>query len=179
MNIYLMRHFKVAFTWNKTYTSKDFKVACQQYDNATIINQNTSLNDTNYIVYTSNLIRSHLTYVALNINNKMEKNEHIHEVPIAPFIDTSFKLPTFLWMLMGRLQWYINSKRQPETKKETYFRIEKLITQLKNSKDDILIIGHGFYFSQLKKVLKQNNYLGNSKSYYKNGEIITFHKKIS
>ena len=79
-------------------------------------------------------------------------------------------------MVIGRLQWYLNIKTQPEVKNDTLYKITLLINQLEKANKNTLIIGHGFYFSQLKKILKRKNYSGNSKNYYKNGEIIKFSK---
>jgi broad specificity phosphatase PhoE len=176
MNIYLMRHFEVDFEWEKKYTSEGFKAACNKYDNANIINQTVEFNSQNINVYISELIRSDLTYKALKLDARVNKTALINEVPIAPFIKTTFKLLTPIWMTMGRIQWFLNIKKQPEIRRDTQKKIELLINQLVVENNDILIIGHGFYFSQLKKVLKKKKYTGNGKSRYKNGEIVKFNK---
>jgi len=177
MDIYLMRHFKVDFEWEKKYSSKEFKIACDNYDNSDIINQTIEF-DSNDVqqIYISDLIRSNLTYKSLNIDIKTNKTDLINEVPILPFIKTKFKLPTSIWMILGRIQWFLNIKRQPEIRRDTLNKIETLISQLEKEKNNTLIIGHGFYFSQLKRVLKKMNYSGNGKSHYKNGEVIKFNK---
>ena len=177
MNIYLMRHFKVDFGWKKKYSSKEFEIACKEYDNSDIINQNIRFDSKGIQqVYISDLIRSDLTYKALKIDIKSDKTELINEVPIVPFINTKFKLPTFIWMTFGRIQWLLNIKKQPEIRYDTLKKIETLISRLEKEKNDTLIIGHGFYFSQLKKVLKKKRYSGKGKSHYKNGEIVKFNK---
>ena len=178
MNIYLMRHFKVDFEWKKKYTSTEFKIACNTYNKSNIFRQDVDFNTKDIQIYISELIRSELTYQALRINSKATKTSLINEVPIAPFRKTDLKLPTSLWRFMGRLQWFLNSKRQPETRRQTFNKIANLIKTIEDQKKDTLIIGHGFYFSQLKKVLKQKGYSGSGKSYYKNGEIVKFNKTI-
>jgi|TARA_B110000908_G_C10189648_1_gene419832 hypothetical protein len=82
-------------------------------------------------------------------------------------------------MTLGRIQWFLNVKKQPEVKRDTLNKIETLITLLEKEKKDVLIIGHGFYFSQLKRILKKMEYLGNGKNHYKNGEIIKFRKPVA
>jgi len=177
MNIYLMRHFKVDFEWKKKYSSREFKIACDKYDNFNIINQSVEFNSKDVQqIYISNLIRSSLTYKALRVDIKANKTNLINEVPIVPFIKTKIKLPTFVWMIAGRIQWYLNIEKQPEIKRDTLKKIETLINILEKEKINTLIIGHGFYFSQLKRVLKKRGYLGNGKSHYKNGEVIKFNK---
>ena len=177
MNIYLMRHFKVNFNWKKKYSSKEFKIACEEYDNSNIVIQNTEFDSKDIQqIYISNLIRSNLTYKALKIEIKANKKELINEVPIAPFVNTNLKLPIFIWMTFGRIQWLLNIKQQPETKRDTLKKIKSLINLLEEEKKDTLIIGHGFYFSQLKRELKKNKYSGKRKLYFKNGEIVKFIK---
>ncbi|WKX76363.1 hypothetical protein [Zobellia laminariae] len=171
-----MRHFKVDFEWEKTYTSTEFKLACNKYDSSKIIRQNVEFNHRDIQIYISELTRSESTYIALGINIYAYKTGLINEVPIAPFSETNLKLPTPLWKVMGRLQWFLNIKRQPEIRRHTLNRIHVLMNRIEEEKKDILIIGHGFYFSQLKRILKKRGYSGNGKSYYKNGEIVKFHK---
>ena len=177
MNIYLMRHFKVDFEWKKKYSSTGFDIACKKYDNSNIINQTVEFKPKEIQLFTSALIRSKLTYEALGIDIKTNTTDLINEVPIAPFMKTKLQLPTFVWMVMGRIQWFLNIKKQPEIRRETVEKIETLISRLENDKKDTLIIGHGFYFSQLKRILKKSGYSGNGKSHYKNGEIILFNKQ--
>lgn len=176
MNIYLMRHFKVDFEWKKKYTSRGFKIAAEAYNSSNIIIQDVAFHHRDVQVYISELMRSHLTYKALGMDIEAQKTDLINEVPIAPFIDTDFKIPTPVWRVMGRVQWFLNIKRQPEIRRETLNRIETLINRLEKEKSDVLIIGHGFYFSQLKNVLKNRGYAGRGKSYYKNGEMVKFTK---
>jgi hypothetical protein len=172
-----MRHFKVDFEWKKKYSSKEFKIACEKYDELDIISQPVEF-DSNKIqqIFISELKRSYFTYKALKLEIKTNKTELINEVPIVPFIETKFKLPTPIWMIMGRIQWLLNIKKQPEVRNDTLIKIETLIQRLEIDKKDTLIIGHGFYFSQLKRVLKKMRYSGSGKSHYKNGKIIIFKK---
>ena len=176
MNIYLMRHFKVDFEWEKKYTSNGFKIACEKYDNSNIISQNIDFNFADIQIYVSELIRSNETYKALGINIKANKISLIDEVPVVPFIKTKYKLPTPLWMIIGRIQWFLNIKKQPEIRHDTLKKIETLMYKLKKEGNDVFIIGHGFYFTLLKRVLKKNGYFGDGKSHYKNGEIIKFNR---
>ena len=172
-----MRHYEVNFIWKDKYASEEFKVACKNYDCADVINQKPDF-DINLVqqIYISELSRSEYTYIHLKLNLTATKSDLINEVPIAPFITTTIKLPTAIWLLMGRVQWYLNSKRQPETRNDTIEKIKRLITELETKNKNTLIIGHGFYFSQLKRILKKLNYRGSGKSYYKNGEVIKFSK---
>ena len=73
MNIYLMRHFKVNFEWKKKYTSEEFKTACKEYDTTDVINQKIQFDSNGIDIYISELIRSNLTFEALNLKKKLIK----------------------------------------------------------------------------------------------------------
>ena len=68
---------------------------------------------------------------------------------------------------MGRIIWFLNSKRQPESKKETK---QKIISIMESKNKNCLVIGYGFYFNQMKRFLKRNNYSGSNTRYYKDGK---------
>ena len=48
--------------------------------------------------------------------------ESIFAFPLRSSFDTKFKLPLWFWNLSGRLQWLINSSRQPEGRLRTQER---------------------------------------------------------
>ena len=69
MDIYLMRHFKVNFNWKKKYSSKEFKIACEEYDNSNIVIQNTEFDSKDIQqIYISNLIVKFATLSKCNIS---------------------------------------------------------------------------------------------------------------
>lgn len=36
----------------------------------------------------------------------------VEEVPLKSFVDCSIRMPLWIWNIMGRLQWLLNSSRQ-------------------------------------------------------------------
>ena len=173
-----MRHFKVDFNWKKMYNSSEFDFACNTYDKSPIVPNYNSININFKDLYISSLSRTNDTAKSLGLTNTPIKTELLNEVPLKSFTESSLKIPTTLWLVIGRIQWYFNINRQIEGKRKTSQRIEKFINLIEGKNLDCLIVGHGFYFSQLKKELKKNKYLGSNTRYYKNGQIIEFNKSI-
>lgn len=177
MIIYFKRHLKVDFNWNKYCTSKEFNIACQKYDTEPIID-----NDIEHYefviekVYISSLTRTEQTLKVLKINKPFEKLSELNEVPIKAFTKTTIKIPTSIWMAIGRIQWLINSNKQPETRAETNARIELFIEKIEKENKNTLIIGHGFYFSQLRRKLIEKGFKTERKRILNNGQVVEFYK---
>ena len=168
-----MRHFKVDYQWKAFYSSHAFDNACKEYDYSSIIPgaiKDIGIN----AIYTGTLQRSIETANVLKVNGNITSTDLLNEVPIKSFANCSFSLPTFLWMAIGRIQWYFECHHQPETKNKTKERIIQLIEIIEREKQDCLLIGHGFYFSQMEKILKKRNYIGKKISYLKNGQIAEY-----
>ncbi len=175
MKIHLMRHYKVDFTWKPFYDSNGFDIACKLYNSSPIVDNKILLDLAYMSIYASELRRGADTAKLLGIStHSIIKTELLNEVPLKSFISTSLKLPTFIWRLVGRIQWYINNKRQPETRTQTMHRINDFLNLIEYKSEDTLIIGHGFYFFAMKKVLQQRKFIGKSVWHYKNGQIATF-----
>ena len=172
-----MRHFKVDFNWKKIYNSTEFDFACDTYDKSPIMPDYNNLDIDFKDVYTSHLSRTNETAESLGLKNTTFKTDLLNEVPMKSFTESFLKIPTTLWFIIGRIQWYFNINRQTEGKQKTEERINEFINIIEHKKQNCLVIGHGFYFSQMKKTLKKNRYSGSNTRYYKNGQIIEFMKK--
>ena len=119
MKVYLMRHFKVDFNWKKKYNSEEFDLACKMYDSNPIVSSRETLDFEVDKVYISGLSRTSETANALGLTKKINMTDLLNEVPMKSFIDTPLRLPTSIWLVFGRLQWFLNKKRQPEIKAQT------------------------------------------------------------
>ncbi len=179
MKIYLMRHFKVNFSWKKMYNSADFDIAYNAYDNSLIIPKNIGLNISFKNLYISHLSRTNETFKSLRLTSTPVKTDLLNEVPLKSFTKLPFKIPTTLWFVIGRIQWYFNISRQIEGKRKTNLRIKEFLALIEKEKQDCLIIGHGFYFAQMRIILKKNGYLGHNIRHYKNGQVVEFIKNAS
>ena len=66
--------------------------------------------------------------------------------------------PLWLWNFVGRLQWFLQSSRQTESRKETIMRAKKMIKLLEEHQEDCYLITHGFYMRVFIKELKKQGY---------------------
>lgn len=170
MHITFIRHLKVAFTWKLFYNSRSFDLACQEYDRAPVLMELREDN-TDKAFYISTLNRTQETLKAFTNTKDIIQTDLLNEIPLVSFTNTFIKLPTIVWMIFGRIQWYFNSKRQPETRRESKLRVCKFLDELEKSGQDCLIVGHGFYFTQLLEELQKRGVVGNMNKRIKNGEL--------
>lgn len=174
MKIRFIRHSNVMFDWKAMYNSSSFDLACVDYDSSPIQSGET-IEFSEEIAYTSNLRRSEETARAL-LKGRVElvKTDLLNEVPLRSFVDTTLKLPTILWMIVGRVQWYLNASRQPETRKQTRQRINTFLDHIEGKQQDCIVVGHGFYFSEMMAEMKKRNSIGNWKRRIRNEELREF-----
>lgn len=176
MKIELVRHFKVDYQIPKHLNSEELIDSCKKYDTTNIVS-GFSINNKNDKIYTSSLIRTHETANYLTNKNIIIKEALIDEVDLYPFINTNMKLPLKIWAFMRDFCWKLNTPIIKETKKDTKFRINKILDKLEEQNEDVTLVGHAVFFSKLLKVLKKRKYKGNyNNRFFDNGEIREFIK---
>jgi broad specificity phosphatase PhoE len=177
MVITIIRHGKVNHTWKKSCTSAEFDEECRLYDIAPIEDMSCARTYKAQKVYISTLDRSYQTARQLFGEKEFAKTALINEVPLSSSFDTKIKLPLWFWNVTGRLQWFYNSKRQIETRKQTRKRAEEFVQELLHSNEDCAIVTHGFFMHTLISVMKKHGFKGDNTSMnYKNGEVMTLVK---
>lgn len=171
MKITFIRHSKVLFNWASFYNSEMFDLACINYDFSDIESIK-KINLQGEIIYVSTLFRSEETANRILIGEvEVIKTALLNEVPLRSFVDTKIKLPTSAWMLIGRLQWLINNKRQKEIRKDSEKRISVFLDLIEQKQQDCIVVGHGFYFSQMVGIMKTRFFNGDMKKRIKNEEV--------
>jgi len=165
MKIIIIRHGKVDMQWRKWSTSKQFDTDCIQYDNAPLypiserMDQEGKWGD----IYISTLKRSRETAEALFGRNIWIETELLNEVPLTSFCDSKVSLPLWVWNIVGRLQWFLQSKRQIELKRDTQKRADKLIETILQKNRDCVLVSHGFFMKTLIQELKRYGFVINRK----------------
>ena len=161
MRIIIVRHEKVNMTWKKRYNSATYDLACAKYDGAPIIlsGQKYPETDNAKTVYISELPRTYETACRLFKKDNFLKTALLNEVPLRSFKDTPKSYPLWLWNFAGRLQWFLKSNRQKETRKDTVLRAKNMIKMLEEKREDCYLITHGFYMHVFIKELKRSGYL--------------------
>ena len=115
MRVVIIRHAEVDFCWSKRCTSAKFDSDCREYDLSPIKNVTYSIPQTVYQkIYVSELSRSKDTAKILFPNEEYFESRLINEVPLKSSFDTKMNMQLWFWNLTGRLQWFVNSRRQDE-----------------------------------------------------------------
>ena len=177
MIVTVIRHGKVNHTWKKWCTSSGFDEQCRLYDSAPI--EKMARNKERHVskVYISTLDRSLQTAKMLLGDMEFCSTNQIIEVPLRSAFDTGLKLPLWLWNVAGRLQWYFNSNRQLETRRQTIQRADSFVQDLLKADEDCTLVTHGFFMHTLISVLGQYGFRADKTSLqYKNGEAIVLVK---
>ena len=172
MRVVIIRHAEVDFCWSKRCTSAKFDSDCREYDLSPIKNVTYSIPQTVYQkVYVSELSRSKDTAKILFPSGEHLESPLINEVPLKSSFDTKTNMPLWFWNLTGRLQWFINCRRQPQVRRQTRKRAKEFVELIRNDDMDIAVVTHGFYMHTLLQEMKKAGFkmTGNSAN-FKNGE---------
>ena len=99
----------------------------------------------------------------------------MREVWNAPFIKTKkIRLPFELWHIGGRLAWFLKLKSQPETRADTRRRIREFVNDIDWSKDNVLIVFHGFMIYNFQKELRRRGFKGTKLRMVRNGVLYEY-----
>jgi broad specificity phosphatase PhoE len=175
MRIGLLRHFKVNCTHRKMMTSSEFREWSEKYEVSKVIKKKVDMYGIEWdVCYVSDLPRAITTAKEVYSGN-LKIDKLLREVDNAPFIHTErFKLPFEIWHICGRLAWYFKSKSQPESVIETKKRINIFLDHIDWSKENILIVFHGFMIYNFQKELRKRGFEGEKLKLVKNGVLYEY-----
>lgn len=175
MRIGLLRHFKVNCPHKRMMTSEEFRAWSRKYEVSKVIKKKVDMYGIKWdVCYVSDLPRAISTAKEVYSGNLMI-DKLLREVDNAPFIHTErIKLPFFVWHICGRLAWYFKSKSQPETITGTKKRINKFLNRIDWSKENILIVFHGFMLYNFQKELRKRGFKGDKLKLVKNGVLYEY-----
>jgi len=158
MKITLIRHGKVNMKWKKWYTSEQFDRDCAKYDSSPICPIDDKQEGLWGEIYISTLQRSFHTAERLFGECEFTETELLNEVPLRSFCDSKISLPLWMWNVGGRLQWMMQSRRQPERKADTQKRAGQLVEKLIEQNKDCILVSHGFFMRTLLAELKRQGF---------------------
>src|SRR6185503_20842283 len=71
-------------------------------------------------------------------------------------------LPSALRSVIGRIAWFFNYHKMPETKKQSNQRAQKFLTHLLETVTDqnVLLVTHGFFMQSLRHELRKLGFKG-------------------
>ena len=163
MKLILIRHAKVNCPMPKVCDAKGFDKARATYDVSPIhpVTQKldaSKYNEAHFRFYVSTLQRTHDTLHGRIGDVSFTETDLLTEVPNRSVADLQVKLPYPCWQALGRVQWFLNAKRQPEGKAGTERRARELVSVLEQKNEDCVLVSHEFYLYTLIRVLKQNGF---------------------
>ena len=178
MRIGLLRHFKVNCPHKKMMTSVEFREWSRKYEVSKVIKKKVEMDGIEWdICYVSDLPRA-ITTAKEVYSGHLIIDKLLREVDNAPFIHTErIRLPFEVWHVCGRLAWYFRSKSQPESIAGTRKRIEKFLDRIDWSKENILIVFHGFMIYNFQKELRRRGFQGERLRLVKNGVLYEYIKE--
>ena len=120
MVIILIRHARVDYDYKPQYRHFDFDKACDEYDYSPVFEDkcDTQFNTAN-TVYVSSLKRTHDTAKLILPDKEYIECRLFDEVPIKAFASLPLSMPTSPWFIIGRLQWFLGMRQQPESRQQT------------------------------------------------------------
>ena len=147
----------------KVCDSAGFDAARTAYDEAPVYPVEERLDPsrfpaTQYRFYVSTLARTHETLRGRIGEVPHTETPLLTEVPNRSVADLSLVLPYPCWQALGRVQWYLNAKRQPEGRAATTARAEELVSMLEKRNEDSVLVSHEFYLYTLLRVLKRHGF---------------------
>lgn len=174
LKLIVMRHGEVNYKWRKWSTSEQFNEDCRLYDIAPILPMSYSVPKEKISrCYVSTLSRSIETAHAIWGDLEYISSSLLDEVPLTASIETRKRLPLTFWNITGRLQWWLNSKNQKESRAETLLRAEQVLDLLAEKNENCVVITHGFFIHSLLKVMKERGFQISKKSLnYATGEYV-------
>lgn len=185
MRIGLLRHFRVDLPEPGKCNTSEYDEMCRRYDLAGVIPNGLDLSDRGYSVcYASTLKRARDT-AGLVMGNHGGKTDNVDiilsgdlvEIPQRALFNTRLHLPFKLWNVINRIGWLFNSKRAPETRKQSNQRAKRFLEQLTASNHrDVLIVSHGLFMVSLQIQLDKMGFKGQSFGRANYGHLYEFEK---
>ena len=156
-------------------TSKEFREWSEKYEVSKVLVKPVEMYGIEWdICYVSDMPRAITTAKEVYSGN-LYVDKLLREVDNAPFIHSEkIKLPFELWHVCGRLAWYFKSKSQPETIEGTRKRIHKFLDKIDWSKENILIVFHGFMLYNFQRELRKRGFHGQKVKKVKNGVLYEY-----
>jgi len=179
MKIGLLRHFKVDHHSPGLCNSRQYNRSCGSYDEADILPPLEAKiygNAAAYpVCYVSSLKRAVQTAKLVFPGETVIRDE-LKEIPLRAMFQTRLKLPFRLWNVINRLGWGLNSKRVPETRKQTEARVNSFLNEIFQAGEDVLIVSHGLFLATLQVRLSGLGFMGDDFFRAEHGQLYEFEK---
>ncbi|MBA3649662.1 MAG: histidine phosphatase family protein [Chitinophagales bacterium] len=161
MNIGLIRHGRVLYRDPFFSIGESFNNYRTAYDESEILNPTLKISANDFpVCYVSSKKRALDTVKAI-YDGDFKITDELVEVPNIAFFLLKLNLPSSLRSILGRIAWFINYHKMPETRRQSNLRAYKFLTQLvSENRENVLLVTHGFFMQSLRHELKKLNFKG-------------------
>ncbi len=177
MKIGLIRHSKVIYSASFFSSGKSFNEAINHYDLSPVEIIKLQIKAEDFpSCYVSAQTRAVETAKMIYKGNFIITDQLV-EVKSAAIFMNKANLPSFLRSVIGRIAWFLNLKKMPETRHESMDRAGKFINfLLEETTENTLLVTHGFFMHCLKNELRKHGFKGRLELFPKNGFLYVFEK---
>lgn len=161
MRITFIRHGKVDMPWVKKYNSEDYDQAWLDYDTHDILPlaERLEISPDSRVIVTGYKRTQQTAEQFLGRKDYLIVEDLLDEIPLRSFMDTKLRINRHMLNFLGRVEWYLPMKRQPERRKASRERAQKAVDYIESLGDgDYVIIMHGFFMRTLGSILKKRGY---------------------
>ncbi len=109
-------------------------------------------------VYVSSALSARRTAEQLFPGAPLRVESLLDEIPLRSYKDTDRELSAAQWRRMARLQRALGSSRQPESRKQTALRAERLLEQLEAQGEDCILVSHPGFIAALLDRFRARGY---------------------
>ena len=177
MKILPIRHLKVISKRPVFLTAKQFDEDRLLYDKSEIKSTQFKIKTKDFPVCYVSSVKRAVETAKMIYEGKYIISDDLIEVRNAGVFMKSASLPAFLRSLIGRLAWYFNYSKMPETRIQSEARAKKFVTEMLSIEhENTLVITHGFFMHSLKRELRSQGFHGNISLFPKNGHPYVFEK---
>jgi broad specificity phosphatase PhoE len=180
MKIGLVRHFKVIHKLDRKWmTSDQFNAWVEAYNNAEIEQSDLDYGFSEWnVCISSDLSRAIQTAETIYTGPIIATNR-LREIEVQSIHPLgNLKLHYHMWLLMGRLAWYLSHGSQAERRSETLERAGHIIDWIEERyhNRNVLVVSHGAFMKVLTQELSKRGYRGKGFVQPRNGAMYIFEK---
>lgn len=180
MKIGLVRHFKVIhkLDW-KWMTSDQFNAWVEAYNNAVIEQSDLDYDYSEWNVCISSDLPRAIQTAEMIYPGPIIATNRLREIEVQSIHSLgNLKLHYHMWLVMGRLAWYLSHRSQAERRSETRKRAGHIIDWIEVHYRDrnVLVVSHGAFMKVLTQELHNRNYRGQGFVQPRNGAMYIFEK---
>lgn len=178
MKIGLVRHGNVSYKDSFFSSGKTFNEGRVAYDAAAISETALRIRIEDFPLCFVSARQRAIDTAKLIYPGKFTITEELTEVPNTAFFLLNIPLPSALRAVVGRIAWYFDYHKMPETRIQSNQRAEKFLTNLvQTTNENVLLVTHGFFMQSLRHELRRLGFKGHCPYFPPNVKLYVFEKK--